>query len=68
MILAAVAKAPSLPALSGPESATVTELVGLAIAREAVTAHGGHISVEPGQPGARFVVRLPASDDADPAG
>jgi signal transduction histidine kinase len=42
--------------------------LGLAIAREAVTAHGGDISVEAGRPGARFVVRLPAADDTDAAG
>ena len=36
--------------------------LGLAIAREAVIAHGGDITVEAGQPGARFVVRLPAAD------
>lgn len=35
--------------------------LGLAIAREVVTAHGGRIWVEDGHPGARFVVRLPAS-------
>jgi signal transduction histidine kinase len=42
--------------------------LGLAIAREAVIAHGGHIVVEAGHPGARFVVRLPLSDDSEAAG
>jgi len=36
--------------------------LGLAIAREIVTAHGGTVVVDPDHaPGARFVVRLPAS-------
>jgi signal transduction histidine kinase len=42
--------------------------LGLAIAREAVAAHGGHIVVEDGRLGARFVVRLPGSDSAPVAG
>lgn len=36
--------------------------LGLAITQEIVHAHGGHIVVEAGKPGARFVIRIPASD------
>lgn len=38
--------------------------LGLAIARDVVRAHGGEIVVEAGDPGARFVVRLPAPGSA----
>jgi signal transduction histidine kinase len=37
--------------------------LGLAIVRTAVAAHGGTVHVEDAGPGARFVVRLPASAD-----
>jgi signal transduction histidine kinase len=35
--------------------------LGLAIAREIIQRHGGRIVVDGGQPGARFVIRLPAA-------
>lgn len=34
--------------------------LGLSIVQTLVTAHGGEVMVEPGHPGARFVVKLPA--------
>ncbi|MGZ6963983.1 MAG: sensor histidine kinase [Acidimicrobiia bacterium] len=36
--------------------------LGLAITREIVTAHGGEITVDGSEPGACFVLRLPAAD------
>ncbi len=36
--------------------------LGLAITREIIEAHGGRITVEAGDPGARFVIRIPAAD------
>jgi signal transduction histidine kinase len=41
--------------------------LGLAIVREIVTAHGGEVWVEDAQPGARVVVRLPATGQVSPA-
>jgi signal transduction histidine kinase len=38
--------------------------LGLAIVREIVVAHGGTVWVEDAQPGARFIVRLPAAPRA----
>jgi signal transduction histidine kinase len=37
--------------------------LGLAIVRDVVTAHGGHVSVADNNPGALFTVRLPAAQD-----
>jgi signal transduction histidine kinase len=37
--------------------------LGLSIARAIVAAHGGSITVEPAEPGVRFVLRLPAEPD-----
>jgi two-component system OmpR family sensor kinase len=37
--------------------------LGLSIARAIVAAHGGSITVEPADPGVRFVLRLPAEPD-----
>jgi signal transduction histidine kinase len=42
--------------------------LGLAIVREIVTAHGGEVWVEDAQPGARVVVRLPATTQTIPPG
>ncbi|OIJ98356.1 sensor histidine kinase [Streptomyces colonosanans] len=36
--------------------------LGLAIAHEVITAHNGHIHIEDHHPGARIVVRIPATD------
>jgi signal transduction histidine kinase len=38
--------------------------LGLAITREIVEAHGGRITVETGEPGACFVLRIPAADSS----
>jgi signal transduction histidine kinase len=38
--------------------------LGLAIVKEVVIAHGGTVRLEDARPGARFVVRLPQSEDA----
>jgi signal transduction histidine kinase len=40
--------------------------LGLAITREIVERHGGTITAEPGEEGARFVVRIPAARPAGP--
>jgi signal transduction histidine kinase len=37
--------------------------LGLAIVKDVVTAHGGTVEVADTEPGARFVVRLPAADN-----
>ena len=42
--------------------------LGLAIVREIVRAHGGEVWVEDAQPGARVVVRLPGTGEANPEG
>jgi PAS domain S-box-containing protein len=42
--------------------------LGLAIARGIVSAHGGHIWVEPGTDGAEFVFTLPVMPPEEPAG
>ena len=47
--------------LANSASATGGAGIGLAIVKQLVELHGGAVRVEPGSPGARFVVELPAA-------